>query len=80
MDNIEKSYMGKNIYILSYSQAAVKALDSFNINSKLVWDCHQCLMKLKENNRIQLVWVPGHTEINRNEIADELARQGSSHA
>jgi ribonuclease HI len=37
-------------------------------------------MKLKENNRIQLVWVPGHIGINGNEITDELATQGSSHA
>jgi hypothetical protein len=74
MDNIEKSYTGKNIYILSYSQAAIKALDSFKINSKLAWDCHQSLMKLKENNRIQLVLVLRHIGINGNEIANELAR------
>jgi len=29
MDNREKSYTGKIIYILSYSQAPIKALDSF---------------------------------------------------
>ena len=27
--------------------------------------------------RIQLVWVPGHMGIDWNEIADQLARQGS---
>jgi len=59
MDNTEKSYTGKTICILSYSQAAIKALDSFQINSKLVWDCHQSLVKVTEHNRIQLVWVPG---------------------
>jgi ribonuclease HI len=62
-----------------HSQAAIKALDSFQINSKLVWDCHQSLVKLAEHNRIQLGWVPGHMGIDGNEIADELARQGSSH-
>jgi len=36
-------------------------------------------MKLVEQNRIQLVWVAGHTEFDGNEIADHLARQGSSH-
>jgi hypothetical protein len=40
MENIEKGYTGRNICILSDSQAAIKALDSFQINSKLVWDCH----------------------------------------
>ena len=36
-------------------------------------------MKLAEHNRIQFVWVPGHVGVDGNEIADELARQGSSH-
>ena len=40
MENIEKDYTGMNIYILSESQAAIKALDIFQINSKLLWDCH----------------------------------------
>jgi hypothetical protein len=45
----------------------------------LVRECHQSLVKLAEHNRIQLVWVPGHMGIAGNEIADQLARQGSSH-
>jgi RNase H. len=36
MENIEKGYTGKNIYILSDSQAAIKALESFQMNLKLV--------------------------------------------
>jgi ribonuclease HI len=60
MENIEKGYTGRNIYILSDSQVAIKALDSFQINSKLVQDCYHSLVKLPEHNRIQLVWVPGH--------------------
>jgi hypothetical protein len=39
-ENIEKDYKGRNIYILSDSQAAIKALNNFQINFKLVWDCH----------------------------------------
>jgi ribonuclease HI len=68
---------GKNIYIFSNYQAAIKALDSFQINSNLFWDSHQILVKLAECNTIQLVRVPGHMGINRNEMADELASQGS---
>jgi ribonuclease HI len=77
MENMEKSYSGRNIYILSDSQAAIKAVGSFQINSKLFCDCHQSLVKLAEHNRIQLVLVPGHMGIDGNEIADQLGKQGS---
>jgi hypothetical protein len=50
MENIEKGYKGRKIYILSDSQAAIKALNNFQINSKLVWDYHQSLMRLAEHN------------------------------
>jgi hypothetical protein len=53
MENTERSYTGGNMYILSDGQAAIKAVDSFQINSKLVWDCYQSLVKLEEHNRIQ---------------------------
>jgi hypothetical protein len=55
MENIEKGYTGRNIYILSDGQAAITTLESFQINSKLVWDCHQSMVKVAEHNRIQLV-------------------------
>jgi len=35
-----KGYTGRNIHVLSDSQAVIKALDGFQINSKLVWDCY----------------------------------------
>jgi hypothetical protein len=37
MEKAEKGYTGRNICALSDSQAAIKALDSFQINSRLVW-------------------------------------------
>lgn len=36
-------------------------------------------MKLAENNRIQLVWVPKHMGIGVNEVADQSTKQGFSH-
>jgi hypothetical protein len=60
-------------YILSDSQAVIKALDNYRSTSKLVWDCHQSLMQLAEHNRVQLMWVPGHEGIDESEMADYLA-------
>jgi hypothetical protein len=38
---VNRNYEDRNIYILSDSHAALKALDSFHINSELVWECLQ---------------------------------------
>jgi ribonuclease HI len=70
MENTEKSYIRRNIYILYDNQEAIKALSNFQINTKLVWDCYQSLMKLAVHTRIQLVWVPAHMGIDGNEMAD----------
>jgi hypothetical protein len=68
-----------NIYILSDNQAAIKALGTHQITSKLVWDCHQFLTQLAKHNIVQMIWVPGHESIAGNETADQLARTGSEH-
>ena len=45
-----QGYKDRNIYVLLDSQAAIKALNNFQINSILVWDCHQSLVELVEYN------------------------------
>jgi ribonuclease HI len=77
--NIDRGYKNRNIYILSDSQAALKALGKYQITSKLVRDCQQSLIQLARQNRVQLVWVPGHEEIAGNELVDQLSRLGSEH-
>ena len=52
MENVE--YTVKNIYFLSDSQVAIKTLDSFEINFKLVRVCYQSLVKLAKHNKIHL--------------------------
>jgi len=51
-----------NICILSDSYDELKALDSFQINSKLVWSYLQSLITLAELNQIQMIWMPEHKE------------------
>jgi len=63
MANVEKGYTYRNICILSDSQAGIKVLESFKINSKLVWDCHQSLMKLAVHNRLPTGWVEDMWEL-----------------
>ena len=56
---LERDYKGKNFLILSDSQSALKALESYRISLKLVWECLQTLQTLAANNNIELCWVPG---------------------
>jgi ribonuclease HI len=54
LENIKRSYHNKKIYIFSDSQAALKALNSFLIKYKLVWNCFQLLLKLAEWNKVKI--------------------------
>jgi hypothetical protein len=60
-ENTKKGYKVKKIYILSHSQAAIKVLDSFQMNFKLVRDCHQSLVQLAEQNPTGVgAWTHGN--------------------
>jgi hypothetical protein len=79
VENIDRDYKNRKIYILSDSQAAIKTLVKYKITSNLVWDCHQSLLQVARHKRVQLIWVPGHEVIAGKETADLLARIGSEH-
>lgn len=76
--NLNRCYVNQNIAIMSDSQAAIRAISSAMISSRLVLNCATRLNELGSRNRVKIYWVPGHINIYGNEMADELARRGAS--
>ena len=68
-ENIKRRYVNQQISIISDSQAALKALASNKMSSRMIWDCHEELNILGKRNRVRLFWVSGHTSIDGNEKA-----------
>jgi hypothetical protein len=61
------------ICICSDSKAALLALSSFSISSKLLHQCWLSLQDFSNNNRVKLFFcVQGHCDIKGNEEADRL--------
>jgi hypothetical protein len=77
LENINKNYNNKNIYILSESQAVLNELCFFQIYSELACDCLQFLMTLVDQKKSQLIRVPGHEKMEGSGIADSLAKHRS---
>ena len=50
---------------------------TYQVSSKLVWECLQTLQNLAADNSTALCWVPGHRGIDGNEKADDLAKRGA---
>lgn len=72
-----KGTHNKNINICLDSQASLKALNGHCFTSKLAIECLGSLNHLSTSNRVNLFWVPGHSNVDGNEKADCLARKGS---
>ncbi len=77
-ENLMLGYRNKVISIFSDSQAALKALDSFEFKSRLVWDCYSFLAELGRCNMVTLCWIPGHSGFEGNEKADALANSAAA--
>ena len=69
---------GYGIVLYSDSRAALGALASRVTNSRLVRMCQKNLNDLSLRHCVTLCWVPGHSNIEGNEMADGLARAGST--
>jgi ribonuclease HI len=68
---------GKQVYITSDSQAALRALKSYTFTSKQVAKCLDNPKRLTTKCKLTLMWVPGHTVFDGNEEADQLANKES---
>jgi ribonuclease HI len=77
-ENIRRNFKRRTILIYCDSQAALKALNSFEVKSKLVWECLQLLNTLSTCNKVILSWIPAHVGHEGNEEADTLAKRGAS--
>lgn len=66
-----------DITIFVDSQAALKSIGSNTIKSKAVRKCRDSLITIR-HHKVKLCWVPGHSNVEGNEKADELARRGSA--
>ena len=72
-----KDIQNKSIAIFIDSHAAIRAIASRQIKSRVVLNCRAVLKRLCDRNSITLCWVPGHSGHEGNEKADFLARKGS---
>ncbi|KAJ8950819.1 hypothetical protein NQ318_012681 [Aromia moschata] len=77
MEILKTAPKRRTIQICTDSQAALMAVESSKVKSRLIFDCKKILNDLASCNRVILTWVPGHSGVPGNEEADRLARVGS---
>ena len=75
---IGKRYKNICIHICLDSQGALLALYRYNFTSCIVWEFYSLLCQLPGGNYVTLYQVLGHSGIQGNEVADDLARNGST--
>ena len=73
---LANNHKGKRIIIMSDSQAAIRALNSMTITSRIVCKTINVLQKISEHNTIVLHWKAAHCDHEGNEIATKLAKVG----
>ena len=67
-----------DISIFTDSQAAIRALSRESVVSMTILRCKEEINNFSSRGRIKIIWVSGHCGIVGNEMANRLARGGSS--
>ena len=67
----------KQVTFYSDSQAAIRALMSTVVTSRVVLDCRNELQRLADANEITISWIPGHEGYEGNEAADVAAKRAT---
>ncbi|KAJ8963848.1 hypothetical protein NQ317_006287 [Molorchus minor] len=67
---------GQTIQICSDSRAALLAIESSKMKSRLVLECKKILNDLASRNKVILTGVQGNSCVRGNEEGDRLAREG----
>ena len=75
---VNKKMESETITFFSDSQASLAALNKLTVKSDTVEKCLNALNALGKNNAVHLRWVKAHVGIHGNEVADFLAKKGSS--
>jgi ribonuclease HI len=68
---------GRKICLLTDSKSALLALNNVKVKSLTVSDCISNLIALGQENEVTLKWIKGHSGIEGNEMADELAKEAA---
>ena len=75
---LNSGYKNKTITFYWDSQASLAALNKLTVNSNTVEKCLDALNALGNDNQIHLRWVKAHVGIHGNQVADSLAKKGTT--